>query len=70
MKDFKHVFGLAHWWGKELFGILNALVGDWPFVEIQNQKAQIVEFGSISQWLERSQTHLRAEMKCRDQLWD
>ena len=70
MKDFKHVFGLAQWWDEELFGLLNALVGDWPFVEIQNQKARIVEFGSISQWLERSLTHLKAEMKCRGQLWD
>ena len=70
MKDVKHVFGLAKWRGEELFGISNALVGDWPFVEIQNQKAHIVEFGSISQWLNRNVTHLKAEMECLSQLWD
>ena len=42
MTDAKQVFGLAQWWGEELFGISNALVGDWPVVEIQNQKARIV----------------------------
>jgi branched-chain amino acid transport system substrate-binding protein len=30
----KHAFGEASWWGKELFGIDNALVGDWPVVVI------------------------------------
>ena len=26
----KHIFGEAEWWGKDLFGIDNALVGNWP----------------------------------------
>ena len=45
-----HVFGEAKWWGKELFGIDNALVGNWPVVQIQNGKAVIVEFKNIPEW--------------------
>jgi branched-chain amino acid transport system substrate-binding protein len=39
-----HAFGEAQWWGEELFGIDNALVGDWPVVVIENGKATIKEF--------------------------
>ena len=46
----KHAFGTANWWGKELFGIDNALVGDWPVVVIEGGKAQIKEFKSIPAW--------------------
>ncbi len=46
----KHAFGEAEWWGKELFGIDNALVGDWPVVVIENGKAKIKEFKSIPDW--------------------
>lgn len=46
----KHAFGEARWWGKELFGIDNALVGNWPVVVIENGKARIKEFRSIPQW--------------------
>jgi len=45
-----HAFGEATWWGKELFGIDNALVGDWPVVVIENGKAVIKEYRSIPQW--------------------
>lgn len=45
-----HAFGEANWWGKELFGIDNALVGNWPVVQIQNGKAVITEFRSIPEW--------------------
>ena len=46
----QHAFGEAEWWGKELFGIDNALVGDWPVVVIENGKAVIKEFKSIPAW--------------------
>ncbi len=46
----KHAFGEAEWWGKELFGIDNALVGDWPVVVIEGGKAKIKEFKSIPDW--------------------
>ena len=45
-----HAFGEAKWWGKELFGIDNALVGNWPVVAIENGKAVIKEFRSIPAW--------------------
>ncbi len=48
-----HAFGEAKWWGKELFGIDNALVGDWPVVVIENGKAVIKEFKSIPAWWDK-----------------
>ena len=45
-----HAFGNAHWWGRDLFGIDNALVGYWPVVVIENGKAVIKEFRSILKW--------------------
>ena len=45
-----HVFGDAAWWGAELWGIDNALVGNWPVVQIQNGKATIVEYRNILDW--------------------
>ena len=45
-----HAFGEASWWGNELFGIDNALVGNWPVVVIEGGKAVIKEFGSIPEW--------------------
>ena len=45
-----HAYGEADWWGKELFGIDNALVGNWPVVVIENGKAVIKEFRSIPAW--------------------
>ncbi len=45
-----HAFGEASWWGKELFGIDNALVGNWPVVVIENGKAVIKEYKSIPEW--------------------
>ena len=45
-----HAFGEADWWGTELFGIDNALVGNWPVVVIENGKAVIKEFGNIPEW--------------------
>ena len=48
-----HAFGEAKWWGKELFGIDNALVGDWPVVVIEDGKAVIKGFKSIPDWWEK-----------------
>ena len=49
----KHAFGEARWWGKELFGIDNALVGDWPVVVIEDGKAVIKEYRSIPAWWDK-----------------
>ena len=45
-----HVFGEAAWWGSELYGIDNALVGNWPVVQIQDGKATIVDYRNILDW--------------------
>ncbi|RMF37530.1 MAG: ABC transporter substrate-binding protein [Alphaproteobacteria bacterium] len=65
-----HAFGPAQWWGEEMFGISNALVGDWPVVAIRDGKARILEFGSIPDWLARHGTLLKREMAALGQLWE
>jgi len=65
-----HAFGPAMWWGSDMFGVDNALIGDWPVVQIRNAKARIVEFGSIPKWLERHGALLRAQMVELGQMWD
>ncbi|MEZ5667033.1 MAG: ABC transporter substrate-binding protein [Alphaproteobacteria bacterium] len=59
----KHCFGAAEWWGKDLFGIDNALVGDWPVVVIRDGKAEIAEFKSIPAWWEAHKDTLIAKME-------
>ncbi|MFT4715626.1 MAG: branched-chain amino acid transport system substrate-binding protein [Paracoccaceae bacterium] len=65
-----HAFGPAKWWGKDLFGIDNALVGDWPVVSIKGDKARIQAFGSIPAWLEEHSDLLNSEMQKLGQKWD
>jgi branched-chain amino acid transport system substrate-binding protein len=65
-----HAFGKAQWWGQDMFGIDNALVGDWPVVTVQGGKARIVEFGSVPDWLARHEALLRDEMSALGQLWN
>ncbi|HMB75012.1 MAG TPA: ABC transporter substrate-binding protein [Kiloniellaceae bacterium] len=48
-----HAFGTAKWWGTELFGIDNALVGNWPVVVIEGGKAKIKEYRSIPAWWDK-----------------
>ena len=64
-----HAFGAAEWWGEDLFGIDNALVGDWPVVTIRDGRARVVEFGSVPDWLREHEPLLRAEMEALGQLW-
>lgn len=64
-----HVFGPARWMGAELFGIDNALVGDWPVVRIIDGRARIVEFGSVPGWLERHGPLLMRQMQDLGQMW-
>lgn len=65
-----HAFGPAEWWGSEIFGIDNALIGDWPVVQVQNGKARIVGFESIPDWLNQHSDLLRTEMMDLGQMWD
>lgn len=68
-QEMPHAFGPARWIGAELFGIDNALVGDWPVVQIRGGKARIVEFGSIPDWLARHGQALHMQFSELGQLW-
>ena len=48
-----HSFGPGRWWGKEVFGIDNLLVPNWPITEIDNGKPKIVAYKSLHDWLAR-----------------
>jgi len=65
----KHAFGTAEWWGKELFGIDNALVGNWPVVAIENGKAVIKEFRSIPDWWDKHGKLLVKHMTALKQMY-
>ncbi len=66
----KHAFGNAKWWGKELFGIDNALVGNWPVVVIEGGKAKIKAFKSIPDWWDKHSALMIKHMKALGQMWD
>jgi len=65
-----HAFGEAIWWGRELFGIDNALVGYWPVVRIEGGKARIQELVSINDWLARHTDVLVRHMRSMNLMWD
>lgn len=65
-----HVFGEATWWGRNLFGIDNALVGDWPVVTIRDGRARIVEFGSPLKWWRNHSDLLIKHMRSLNLMWD
>lgn len=64
-----NAFGMASWWGKEVFGIDNALVGAWPVVAIRDGRARIQEFGSVLGWVEAHGDRLIEELGRHGQLW-
>lgn len=66
----KHAFGDAVWWGTELFGIDNALVGNWPVVVIEDGKAVIKEFRSIPDWYDQHGDLLIKHMQAYNQMYD
>ncbi|MFX0543123.1 ABC transporter substrate-binding protein [Roseovarius sp. S4756] len=66
----EHAFGDAVWWGTELFGIDNALVGDWPVVVIEDGKAVIKGFKSIPDWYEQHGDLLIKHMQAYNQMYD
>ncbi len=66
----KHAFGDARWWGRQLFGIDHALVGNWPVVVIHSGKARIAEYRSIPQWWDRHGDLLIDEMRSLGQMWN
>ncbi|HUE44629.1 MAG TPA: ABC transporter substrate-binding protein [Aestuariivirgaceae bacterium] len=64
-----HAFGEANWWGEELFGIDNALVGNWPVVVIENGKAVIKEYRSIPAWWDKHKDLLIKHMTDMGQMY-
>jgi len=66
----QHAFGEGQWWGRELFGIDNALVGDWPVVVIRQGKARIAEYRSTIDWWNRHGDLLVKHMRALGQMWD
>lgn len=64
-----HAFGPARWSGRDLFGVDNALIGDWPVVTIRDGRARIREFGSVLDWLDRHGDRLVRQLEDLGQLW-
>jgi branched-chain amino acid transport system substrate-binding protein len=62
-KNPNFVFGEGEWWGKDLWGQDNALVGRWPVVVVEDGKARIQEYRSVSSWLDRNKAVLIRHMK-------
>ncbi len=62
-KNPEFVFGEGRWWGSQLWGQDNAVVGRWPVVVIENGKARIKEFKSVSGWLDKNKAVLIKHMK-------
>ncbi|GAB5469924.1 MAG: ABC transporter substrate-binding protein [Rhodospirillales bacterium] len=62
-------FGEARWWGKELFGIDNALVGNWPVVVLKDGKARIEEFRSIPAWWDQHKDLMIKHMEAMGEMY-
>ena len=63
------VFGPARWYGEALFGLDNALIGNWPVVRVVDGVARIQGFGSVLGWLDRHEARLIGEMQALGLLW-
>ena len=57
------VFGGGDWWGSQLWGLDNTLIGRWPVVVIVDGKARIQEFGDVAGWLADNNDVLIKHMK-------
>ena len=57
------VFGGGKWWGSQLWGLDNTLVGKWPVVVITDGRARIQEFGDVAAWLDANNDVLIKHMK-------
>lgn len=65
-----HIFGPAVWWGGELFGIDNALVGNWPIVEVRDGQATIAEVGNQAAWYEAHKAEVEKRFREEDLMPD
>ncbi len=57
------MFGGGRWWGKDLWGRDNIVVGKWPVVRIEGGKVRIKEFGDVAGWLDKHSDVLIKYMK-------
>jgi branched-chain amino acid transport system substrate-binding protein len=62
-KNPEFVFGGGQWWGSQLWGQDNSVVGRWPVVVVENGKARIQEYRSVSDWLAKNKGVLIKHMK-------
>jgi branched-chain amino acid transport system substrate-binding protein len=62
-KNPEFVFGGGQWWGSQMWGLDNAVVGRWPVVVIEDGKARIKEFRSLTNWLNKNNNVLVKHMK-------
>ena len=60
------VFGEGKWWGKDLWGRDNIVIGRWPVVVVEDGKARIQEYGSVTDWLDKHTDVLIKYMKSHD----
>jgi branched-chain amino acid transport system substrate-binding protein len=61
-----HTFGPGKWWGADLWGLDNAVVGDWPVVVIKDGRARIQEYRSVYDWLQKNNAVLKKHMQALD----
>jgi branched-chain amino acid transport system substrate-binding protein len=61
-----HTFGPGKWWGADLWGLDNAVVGNWPVVAINDGKARIQEYRSVYDWLQNNAGVLKKHMQALD----
>ena len=66
-----HAFGPAVWWGKEIFGVDNALIGSWPVVTMHNGKSKIVEMvDNLSWWQDKTNAETVIKyLEGQDMMW-
>ncbi len=57
-EDPAFVYGGGKWWGSQLWGLDNCVVGRWPVVVMTDGRARIQEFASLTGWLEKNTTTL------------
>lgn len=69
-----HIWGNANWFGKELWGINHAVVGNWPVVQLEvidgKCKARIQEFASVIDWWHKHGPILVEKMRARNLLFN
>ncbi len=62
-KNPEFVFGGGRWWGSQMWGLDNAVVGRWPVLVVEGGKARIKEYGDVAGWLDKNQDVLIKHMK-------